>query len=306
MGTKTYKLDSLPLVSNYGDYSDHKILVGPSDTVPKFLLNKISPDSLIKLVEDEDNVGKFKFIIKTYDNGSSSLDRGDLFRCISTVSIDQIDTVYNQTHSDTKSNLLIFPITISLGDIKSVGVYFQDKNDILSMDKFEIAIVSNTKNDIAGSKVEFAVSYYGLNNPNNTCRPGDDYKTLIVNTLEDQKLDPSLKVSDYLGIHDSTMNYRYVVMLIHTTDEKKNLLAKTTTNTIKLVGKNMNYCGRYENASSIYTPEEKGIIMSDTIPMRISDDCGIENNMSDPIPYIEFYQSRNLNSKNRMSTNENQ
>lgn len=288
---KVYDFNSIPVMNVIGETSDHKILVVNYDNKPDYLLNKISQKSLIKLVEDNDEEGKFKFVVNSYDQGGDESVKGEIYRCVPTFSMTQIDAHYTNLHiNDREANLLVFPITIALGEIRSFGVYFENREDILTLDRAEIAIVSNTVNNIAGSKVEFFAGYYGFNNPQNTCKPGDDFKTFIIHTKEDLINDPNIVVSDYNGIYDTHMNYHYVVMYIHSNSDSTRLLAKNISSKLKEVGKNMNYCGRYENKESIFL--NSGII--DKNSMTISESCDLQNNMGSPIPYLEFYQLRNL------------
>jgi len=298
---KVQKIDNILVADIVGEISDHKVLVSNYDARPDYLLNKISKNSVVKLIEDNDEIGKFKFVANTYnpEGGGESKDSGEIYRSISTFSLEQVDGEFTNIHNNnTQANILVFPITISLGEIRSFAIYMKNKEDILDIDKIELAIVSNTVNNIAGSKVEFAVEYYGPENDNNTCRPGNDFKTLIVNTEEDKEKDPNIKVTEYKGLFDSSVNYHYLVVLIHSSVEGTSLLGKSTTgNKLVEVGKNMNYCGRWENKTSIYLND--GIIDSST--MTIPSNCEIQTNMGGALPYIEFYQLRNLtiNGKSR-------
>jgi len=287
----THRIDNVLVGSIVGETSDHKIIVSYEyDKFPDYLFNKISNDSVIKLVADEDEIGKFKFIINTHDSGGSSTDKGEIYRCIGTYSQTQIDSTYNHLHDNDEAYVLVFPITISLGEIHSLGIYFKNKNDIVNVDKMEIAIVSNNVSNLNGSKVEFAVSYYGPNDPNNTCRPGEDYKTFIVNRPEDLDTIPNISVSDYRGIFDSNMNYHYVVMFIHSSTNDTPLLAKDCTGILTSVGANSNFMFMIQNKTSIYT-SGGGIINKDTMNVDVVRE---KTNMEVSVPYIEFYQLRNL------------
>lgn len=181
-------------------------------------------------------------------------------------------------------------MTISLGDIKSFGLFFDPITDITKIDKLEIVIVSNTSNTLRNAKLEFLAQWYGDEDSNNTCHASSDYKTFIMNTDEDNAAG---FVTDYNGIHDASMNYHFVIMMIHT-NEATNMLGKSSANNkLVLVGRNMNYCGRWENRSTIF---EEQIIQADTYD---TSQTFVENNMQGAFPYIEFYQSRSINNLKR-------
>jgi len=61
----TYNFDFIPVCSVGGDSSDHKVLVDDLDGYPDYVLDKVSTNSLIKMEEDPDEVGKFLFLANT-------------------------------------------------------------------------------------------------------------------------------------------------------------------------------------------------------------------------------------------------
>lgn len=276
---KIYSLNFIPVGTADEETSDHKVAVNENDTDPNFLFEKQAPTSQIGFIEDSNNPGKF-LVLLDKNNPDEPSQGANLLRCITPFSPQQIDTVatgFNGSQEETK--IIIYPITISIGEIKGVSFMSRNNTDMANIDRLQIAILSNTRNNIAGSKLEY-FGQWGYPSGDTLLR-GNDWKSY--NMIEGSR---------YNNISDLGCNYHFVAILIHfNTDAESSsqmgVLAKSIQGSpLVEAGRNMNYCGQLNNRKSIINS-----LVNETT-MTVPNDFSIETNLQTNFPYIEFYQVR--------------
>lgn len=262
--------------------SDHRVLVNNSDNDADFLLNKQAPTTQIGFTEDSQNPGKFLVLLDKDDADDTTTKGSQLMRAISPFSVQQIDAEYTYLNgSQYSSKVIIFPFTISIGEIKGFSLITKNAGDIDFIDRMQIAIASNTENTIAGSKVEF-FAQYGYGDDNDNIEKNTDDKSFTV-----------LDSSAHKSISDLGDNYHFIIILIHIDSSaesasSKGLLAKSSSGSpLVEIGRNMNYCGQEMNQKTILRTD---FVNPDTFVVNSSYD--IQTNLQSNFPYIEFYQMR--------------
>ena len=279
---KFFTFSGIPVGTSDDTYSDHKILVNSTDNTADFLLNKQAPDTQIGFTEDPQNPGKFLVLLDKDAVEDTSSKGAEYLRPISPFSVQTIDSEYtNIAGSQDSTKAIIFPITISIGEIKSFSIISKTTEDFELLDKVQVAITSNTENNVAGSKVEF-FAQYGYNDTNDNLIKESDGKTF---TLYDS--------AEYNSIKDLDCNYHFAILLFHIDSSSssattRGLLAKSSSGSpLVEVGRNANYCGQQMNIKTILSSS-----FIDPTDMTISSSFGIQTNLQSNFPYIEFYQMR--------------
>lgn len=281
---KIYSLDFIPVGTTNDVSSDHRIYVNGDDREAGFLIDKQAPTSQIGFVNDPQNTGKFLVLLDKNNPYEQESQGVGLLRSIVPFSPQQIDTsITNLAGSQRMSKVIIFPMTISIGSIEGFSIVCKNQDDFANIDRLQVAIVSNTVNNIAGSKLEF-FGQYGYGNSMDNLVPAADNKSFGV-----------VEGSNFDGIHDLNCNYHFVAFFIHFDSSSadassRGLLAKSSSGSpLKEVGKNTNYCGEEANRSTIV---RSGFVDLETA--RVSDSYRVETNLLSPFPYIEFYQVRGV------------
>lgn len=282
MGRIFDTLDIIPVGIADEVIADHKVLVNEGDNLPDYLFDKQAESSQIGFVEDADNPGKFKVVLDIHGGGGVGGDESSgLLRVISPFSQQQIDDTYvGLNGAQNTSRIFMFPITISIGEIKNVSIYTVSQNDVFAIDRLQVAILSNTENKLANSKVEF-FGQYGYGDSKDNLIPAGDYKTYNVK-----------EGSTYNGINDLSCNFHFVALFVHVSQDAQGasnvgLLAKNKSGSpLVEAGKKMAYCGQENNKSSLFD----GVIDESTY--KIDSTYEPTTNINDNFPYIEFYQLR--------------
>lgn len=206
MGRIFDTLDIIPVGIADEVIADHKVLVNEDDNLPDYLFDKQAESSQIGFVEDADNPGKFKVVLDIHGGGGD--ESSGLLRVISPFSQQQIDDTYvGLNGAQNTARIFMFPITISIGEIKNVSIYTVSQNDVFAIDRLQVAILSNTENKLANSKVEF-FGQYGYGDSKDNLILAGDYKTYNVK-----------EGSTYNGINDLSCNFHFVALFVHVSQD---------------------------------------------------------------------------------------
>lgn len=278
---KTYSLDSLPVGTMNSDTSDHRVLVNDADASAGFLFEKQASNSQIGFVSDPKNEGKFIVLLDS-QHPDSDTQGTNLLRTISTFGLQEANSSYiNLNGSQESSRIILFPLTISIGEIKGLSIFTIHSTDIDYIDRLQVAILSNTVNDLAGSKVEFFGQYgYGDEN-DNLVYTGDGKQFSVLNE------------SAHCSIDDLDCMFHFVALFVHVRTDAPSassigLMAKSKSNSpLVEIGKNMNYCGEDNNEKTLL---RSGFIDTDTFTVKSS--YSLQTNLQHDFPYLEFYQVR--------------
>lgn len=279
---KFYTFTGVPVGEMNDTTSDHRVLVNSTDGEAGFLFNKQAPTSQIGFTEDTQNPGKFLVLLDKNVPDDTTTRGAQLRRVISPFSIQQIDADYiNLNYSQYASKVIIYPITISIGEIKGFSLFAKSAEDITSIDRLQVAIASNTENKIAGAKVE-VFAQYGYGDENDNIERDTDGKTFLI-----------LDSSAHKSISDLSNNYHFLILLVHIDSSvdgssSMGLLAKSSSGSpLVEIGKNMNYCGQEINQKTILRTD---FVNPDTFV--VNSNYIIQTNLQSNFPYIEFYQMR--------------
>lgn len=279
---KFYTFTGVPVGEMDDIASDHRVLVNSTDGEAGFLFNKQAPTSQIGFTEDVQNPGKFLVLLDKNLPEDTTTKGSQLLRTISPFSTQQIDADYtNLNGSQYLSKVIIFPITISIGEIKGFSLITKNFWNVASIDRMQVAIASNTENTIAGAKVEF-FAQWGYGDENDNIERGTDWKSFSI-----------LDSSAHKSISDMTDNYHFIILLIHIDSSvdggsSMGLLAKSSSGSpLVEVGKNMNYCGQEVNQKTILRTD---FVDPDTFV--VNSNYIVQTNLQSNFPYIEFYQMR--------------
>lgn len=278
---KEYTLEKLPVGLTEDVVLKHRVLVNSSDKEAGFLLDKQVNTTRMGFAEDSKNEGKFVILLDK-DNPEDETVGSNPTRTITTFNIqDNNSTVTGLNGSQYSSTVILYPITIATGKIRNIALFPVNVTDVENMDRIQIAILSNTKNNLAGSKLEF-LAQYGFSDELDNMEYTGDYKTFDIK-----------ETSKFNTIADAACSFHFVAVFLHVRTDipggsSMGVLAKDKSfSPLVEIGKNMNYCGQDSNRTTLL---RKDFIDPDTY--TVSEDYVIGTNLQNNFPYIEFYQAR--------------